>query len=114
MGFNLLSALRILNAPGDKILNNTGYWIQPEDLDDIPGMFDSYLNVNCLYYSLVGVLAVETSLFLEIPNEDAPLFAQWLITVSRFCWAAVSGIFIQCLYLALLQYLSYMICSYLL
>lgn len=34
-GFNFLSALRILNAPGDPILSNTGYWIQPEDLDDI-------------------------------------------------------------------------------
>ena len=49
MGFNLLSALRILNAPADPILNNTGYWIQPEELEDIPAMFDSYLNVNCLY-----------------------------------------------------------------
>ena len=66
----------------------TGNWIQPEDLDDIPAMFDSYLNVNCLYYSLVGVLAIETSLTLEIPDPDAPAYAQWLITVSRFCWAA--------------------------
>lgn len=51
-------------------------------------MFDSYLNVNCLYYSLVGVLAIETSLWLPIPEPDAPSYAQWLITVSRFCWAA--------------------------
>ena len=51
-------------------------------------MFDSYLNVNCLYYSLVGVLAIETSLYLPIPDPSAPAYAQWLITVSRFCWAA--------------------------
>ena len=42
MGFNMLSALRILNAPADPVLSNTGCWIQPEDLDDIPAMFDSY------------------------------------------------------------------------
>ena len=51
-------------------------------------MFDSYLNVNCLYYSLVGVLAIETSLTLPIPEPDAPSYAQWLITISRFCWCA--------------------------
>jgi len=44
IGFNLLGALQILNAPMDPVLNNTGYWIQPEDLEDIPAMFDSYLN----------------------------------------------------------------------
>ena len=88
IGFNFLSALRILNAPGDPVLNNTGYYIQPEELEDIPAMFDSFLNVNCLYYSLVGVLAIETSLTLPIPEPDAPLYAQWLITVSRFCWCA--------------------------
>ncbi|KAL7528514.1 hypothetical protein ACHAXR_002489 [Thalassiosira sp. AJA248-18] len=87
IGFGLLSALRILNAPFDPILSNTGYWIQPEDLEDIPAMFDSYLNVNCLYYSLVGVLAIETSLFLEIPPAEAPEYAKWLMTISRFCWA---------------------------
>lgn len=88
MGFSLLSSLRIFNAPMDPVLNNTGYWIQPEDPEDIPAMFDSYLNVNCLYYSLVGVLAIETSLFFENPSPDSPPFAQWLLTVSRFCWAA--------------------------
>ena len=88
MGFNILSGLRILNAPMDPVFSNTGYWIQPEDLEDIPAMFDSYLNINCLYYSLVGVLAIETSLSLEIPSPDAPAYAQWLITISRFCWAA--------------------------
>lgn len=88
MGFNLLSSLRILNAPADPILNNTGYWIQPEDLEDIPAMFDSYLSVNCLYYSLVGVLAIETSLWLPIPPEDAPGYAKWLTALSRFCWSA--------------------------
>lgn len=62
--------------------------LQPEDPEDIPAMFDSYLNVNCLYYSLVGVLAIETSLFFENPSPDSPPFAQWLLTVSRFCWAA--------------------------
>lgn len=51
-------------------------------------MFDSYLNVNCLYYSLVGILAIETSIYLELPNPDAGWPAQWLLTLSRFCWAA--------------------------
>jgi len=51
-------------------------------------MFDSYLNINCLYYSLVGVLAIETSLNMEIPNPEADLTAQWLLTISRFCWTA--------------------------
>ncbi|KAL7523240.1 hypothetical protein ACHAWF_001953 [Thalassiosira exigua] len=88
MGFDFLSALRILNAPADPVLSNTGCWIQPEELEDIPSMFDSYLNVNCLYYSLVGVLAIETSLWLPIPPPDAPEYAAWLIAVSRFCWAA--------------------------
>ena len=35
IGFSWLAALRILNAPADPVLNNTGYWIQPEDLDDV-------------------------------------------------------------------------------
>ena len=88
MGFGLLQALRILNAPADPILTKNGHWIQPEDLDDIPAMYDSYLNVNCLYYSLVGVLAIETSLFLEIPPEGSSLTCQWLITISRATWCA--------------------------
>lgn len=88
MGFGFVQALRILNAPADPVLSKNGHWIQPEDLDDIPAMYDSYLNVNCLYYSLVGVLAVETSLFLEIPPEGASELCQWLLTISRFCWCA--------------------------
>ena len=88
IGFNLLSALRILNAPFDPVFTKSGHWIQPEELEDIPTMFDSYLNVNCLYYSLVGVLAIETSMSLEVPGEDAPEVAKWLLRVARFCWAA--------------------------
>jgi len=88
MGFGILQALRVLNAPVDPVLTKNGHWIQPEDLDDIPAMYDSYLNVNCLYYSLVGVLAIETSLFLEVPAENASPLCQWLITISRFCWCA--------------------------
>ncbi|KAL7532017.1 hypothetical protein ACHAWF_003989, partial [Thalassiosira exigua] len=88
MGFDVLAALRVLNAPADPVLSNTGCWIHPEESEDILAMFDSYLNVNCLYYLLVGVLAIETSLWLPIPPPDAPEYAAWLITVSRFCWAA--------------------------
>ncbi|KAL7492189.1 hypothetical protein ACHAWT_001371 [Skeletonema menzelii] len=88
MGFGLFQALRILNAPVDPLLTKNGHWIQPEDLDDIPAMYDSYLNVNCLYYSLVGVLAIETSLFLEVPPENASTACKWLITVSRATWCA--------------------------
>lgn len=36
VGFNLLAALRILNAAGDPVFRNTGHWIQPEDVEDIP------------------------------------------------------------------------------
>lgn len=36
----------------------------------------------------MGVLAIETSLFLEVPPEDASEFCHWLITISRFCWCA--------------------------
>eukprot|EP00984_Skeletonema_dohrnii_P008904 scaffold3309_cov118-Skeletonema_dohrnii-CCMP3373.AAC.7 len=88
MGFGLLQAFRVLNAPIDPVLTKNGHWIQPEDLDDIPAMYDSYLNVNCLYYSLVGVLAIETSLSLEISPENASPLCHWLITISRFCWCA--------------------------
>lgn len=88
MGFGILQALRVLNAPMDPVLTKNGHWIQPEDLDDIPSMYDSYLNVNCLYYSLVGVLAIETSLFMKVPPADASPLSQWLITISRFCWCA--------------------------
>mmetsp|Transcript_27365 Transcript_27365/g.41411 ORF Transcript_27365/g.41411 Transcript_27365/m.41411 type:complete len:171 (-) Transcript_27365:359-871(-) len=51
-------------------------------------MFDSYLNVNCLYYSLVGVLAIELSIRMKVPAADAPPLGQWLVTISRFCWCA--------------------------
>ena len=88
IGFGFIQALRVLNAPFDPVLSKMGEWVQPDDLDDIPAMNDSYLNVNCLYFSLVGVLAIETSLFLEIPPEGASELCQWLITVSRFCWCA--------------------------
>lgn len=88
IGFSMLSGLRLLNLPFDPILNNTGHWIQPEDVDDIPSMFDSYLNVNCLFYSLIGVLAIETSLSLEVPPADASATTQWFLAISRFCWCA--------------------------
>ncbi|EJK62058.1 hypothetical protein THAOC_17347 [Thalassiosira oceanica] len=45
---------------------------KPEDPEDIPAMFDSYLNLKCLYYSLVGVLAIETSLFFPNRARFAP------------------------------------------
>jgi len=48
MGFGFLQGLRVLNAAADPVLAKNGHWIQPEDLDDIPAMYDSYLNVNCL------------------------------------------------------------------
>jgi hypothetical protein len=86
--FSFFSALMILNAAYDPVYLNTGYWIQPEDLDAIPTMFESYLNVNCLYYSLVGVLAIKTSLFLENPPEDSSITEKWMIIVARFFWAA--------------------------
>ena len=86
---NILGSMRIFNAFTDPVLRRTGDWVLPEEPDDIPVMYESYLHVLTVYYSLVGVLSAEMGLSMNAPDpETTPKLYQYINLVSRVCFVA--------------------------
>lgn len=84
MGTNLYcAAASLLAGTFNPAMHRCSELLQTDDPLWIPDLYESHYQIICLYYSLVGVLAVEVSFFLEQRDDDDVLYL-----ISSFCWAA--------------------------